>query len=743
MTLFEQIDLQGAHKAPHQGELAWRYPLRPLSVKSIFPVEARGYESADNGQGQREYRELWEAFTKALDNIPASHRSNWPLWLDHLDSAWACFTQAIPSATAFGVRPEVSLYDHSRAVAALAVALWRYHHDRRDDSHKVCSRLSDRARPDWDEHKLLLIQGDFFGIQEFLFASGGETQKRAARLLRGRSFYVSLLTECAALAILDALALPPTNQVINAAGKFLIVAPNTLEVRRALDAVRRRFDDWFLEHAWGQTGIGLVWTEASCNDFLDTGAEQGRSRFGQLMDRLFEALADAKARRLDLCGETPPQPVFKNFLECFDSDMGVCSVDGRSPATTWLDDGKVAVSALAADQIAIGKWLAHKNRVLITRESLGGESLRVPVFGYHVLFASDGEGNGGFGSEARDGRLQRAWDFSLPQSRDMPLFNGYARRSINGYVPLFGNPNEWEKARYQDVGEPVHGRYHDEPKTFEFIACDDRKVNEDHEWAGIRALTTLKGDVDNLGAIFERGLARPTFAKIAALSRQMNNFFSLWLPWHCREKRPSVYTVFAGGDDFFLIGPWLSSMRLASEMREAFGRYVAGNPQIHFSAGMVMTKPGIPVRQMGELAEQALETAKDRRDPEGRIAKDGVTCFGHTIGWADFEALIINAGEIDAKRKELKLSTGYLYGLQQLADMAEDLRGASPRLESALWRSRFAYRTALMLERQRGLDRVARQCLQEELGGLIAGAIECYGAAWKIALFAHLYQYRN
>ena len=41
-------------------------------------------------------------------------------------------------------------------------------------------------------------------------------------------------------------------------------------------------------------------------------------------------------------------------------------------------------------------------------------------------------------------------------------------RSINGYVPLFGNPNEWEKARYQDVGEPVHGRYHDEPKTFEF-----------------------------------------------------------------------------------------------------------------------------------------------------------------------------------------------------------------------------------------------------------------------------------
>ena len=98
----------------------------------------------------------------------------------------------------------------------------------------VRERLRDYHRPDWDEEKLLLIQGDFFGIQEFIFATGGETQRRAAKLLRGRSFYVSLLTECAALAILDRLALPPTSQVINAAGKFLIVAPNTDATRAAL-----------------------------------------------------------------------------------------------------------------------------------------------------------------------------------------------------------------------------------------------------------------------------------------------------------------------------------------------------------------------------------------------------------------------------------------------------------------------------------------------------------------------------
>ncbi|RMD59442.1 type III-A CRISPR-associated protein Cas10/Csm1 [Candidatus Parcubacteria bacterium] len=736
LTLFEQIDLQKGQKAPQRGELAWRYPLLPLSPKSIFPVEAGRYEPADNEQGQQEYRQLWDAFIESLDKIPDEHRKYWHLWLDHFDSAWGCYTHAIPSATAFGTRPEVSLYDHSRAVAALAVALWRYHHDQQDDPETVRQRLADFRRPDWDDRKFLLIQGDFFGIQEFLFASGGETQKRAARLLRGRSFYVSLLTECAALAILDALALPSTSQVINAAGKFLIVAPNTTGTREALESIRQRFDTWFLEHSWGQAGIGLAWTPASCNDFLDDETNGGRSRFGKLMDRLFQALADAKARRFDLCGNTPPAPVFDDFLDRFRNDLGVCAIDGRSPATMRLD-GAVPVSALAADQIAIGKYLAHRHLILISREPMEKDGLQVPIFGFRVAFARADS------MQTPDVDLLRAWDFSLPDTVDAPLFNGLARRNINGYVPLFGDPEEWDKDRYKGLDEAAEERHPDEPKTFEYIARDDRILDERGKWIGVEGLSTLKGDVDNLGAIFERGLARPTFAKMAALSRQMNNFFAVWLPCKCRQCYPSTYTVFAGGDDFFLIGPWLSTMRLANEMRLEFERYVAGNPQIHFSAGLSMTKPGIPIRYLGDLAEQALEHSKERRDEHGRIIKDGVTCFGYTVGWEDFGALIENAAQLDAKRKELDLSTGYLYGLQQLAEDAGNLRSDRPRLESALWRSRFAYRTARMLERQRGLDREARRRLQEELGTLLVGAMERYGAAWKIALFTHLYQHRN
>jgi CRISPR-associated protein Csm1 len=60
-----------------------------------------------------------------------------------------------------------------------------------------------RERTDYAERKFLLVQGDFFGIQNFLFAAGAETRKQAAKLLRGRSFQVSLFTEMAALRLLD------------------------------------------------------------------------------------------------------------------------------------------------------------------------------------------------------------------------------------------------------------------------------------------------------------------------------------------------------------------------------------------------------------------------------------------------------------------------------------------------------------------------------------------------------------
>ncbi len=734
LTLFEQIRLDRPDPQAH----SWRYPLAPLSPKSIFPVKAAGYEPNDKIVAQKEYHALWEGFIAGLQRIPESHQAQLPLWLDHFDSLWACFTHAIPSATAFGVRPEVSLYDHTKAVAALAVALWRYHQERGDDPEAVSQRMQNRA--DWDEKKFLLIQGDLQGIQDFIFASGGETQKNAAKLLRGRSFYVSMLTECAALRLLDELGLPSTSQITNAAGKFLLVAPNTPATLAAVDQVRAELDEWFLAHTFGQSGLGIATLSACCNDFLP--GPQGKRRFSDLMKRLFAALEAAKLRRFDLCGAQPPAPVFEGFLDRF--TLGEeCQIDGRSPAEVTLDNG-LKISTLAADQIEVGRHLAKYDRILITRRSLNHHSLRLPVFGYSIQFTGDEEDSGKFGPEARLGNLRRAWDFSLPAgAEDESVWHGYARRFINAYVPRWeALPNDWELGKYRgrDLEEDPPERL--APKTFNHLACEDRTLDGQGRPVGISALMSLKGDVDNLGQIFQGGLTEMTFAKMAGLSRQMNAFFTLYLPWLCQSRYRNCYTVFAGGDDFFLIGPWRSQMALARELRARFGQYTAENPELHFSAALSLTKPGLPVRSLAELAEETLEKAKGHNPEAVKPApKDSVGCFGETVAWRKFDALERCRADLERQTQDLKLSTGYLYDLLRLTDMAEKVE-ANPI--NAIWRSRFAYQTRRFLERQKRLDEAERRRRQQELAQVIAEqGIEAFKGAYRIALFSYLYQNRD
>jgi CRISPR-associated protein Csm1 len=758
-TLLEQIRLDPANGSkPDKPLPVWRYRLDPLSPHAIFPVKAEDYEPNTDEAGQQEYRDLWASFLEGLSRIPASHRRSLPLWLDHFESCWLTFTHSIPSATAFGVKPEVSLYDHAKAVAALAVALWRWHSDRNDTGVQAREQLRlmwDKDRKEtpeaeqvWNEPKFLLVQGDFWGIQDFIFATGGETQRQAAKLLRGRSFYVSLLTECAALKVLEALDLPSTSQVTNAAGKFLVVAPNAPGVVQKLQAVQREINEWFLDRTFGQTGIGLAWLEAAAADFRK--GEQGRSPFRDLMRRLFEQLDTAKLQRFGLCHAGPAPAVFTGYLDRF--DKGVCEIDGRSPANERLDDQRaVWVSELAADQIQTGKSLTGFERLLITRNPLNHHTLRIPLFGYWVNFTADEDITGRFGREAESGNLVRAWDFSLPISADQALWNGYARRYINAYVARFQATDVQNQDRYvglKNVDPPAL----DEVKTLNHLALDDRERHPKDftRWIGVEALMTLKGDVDNLGLIFQKGLEEPTFAKMAALSREMNAFFAIWLPWCCRSEFPSTYTVFAGGDDFFLIGPWRSMIRLATRMREAFHDYAAHNLDLHFSAGLSMTKPGLPIRELASLAEEALDGAKayEQKASSGRtVRKNAVTCLGVAVSWDGFEDLLAREKQLTALTREHGLTRGYLYELLRLTEMAGQVE---KRQENAIWHSRFAYQTRRLVETKirRGASRAEierqRRERQEALADEIVGnGIGKHGAAYKIALSIHLYQQRD
>lgn len=754
LTLFEQMRLKPGSQAVDEKSLRWRYPLRTLAPASLFPAPASKCEGRNREAAQQEYARLWQWFLAGLEVIPPSHRQQLPLWFDHFDSLWQAATQAIPAATAFNVKPEVSLYDHSRTTAALAAALWRWHEAAGQTDAAAAVRL--RERSDYQEPKLLLIQGDFFGIQDFIFASGGETRKQAAKLLRGRSFQVSLFTEVAALRILDALGLPATSQVINAAGKFLIVAPHTAEVIATLGGLRAEFDAWFLQHTFGLAGMGLAWQSASCDDFLvRTGKSEraAESGFAALRTRLVEQLDRAKHARFDLCRSGA------HVFGAADYAHGPCAYNGRLPADRAAQGDDRPSCALSRDQIAIGRALVDRfERLLIVRQAEADllrngqrlQPLELPLFGYRLAFTAHEEASGRFGDLAASDLLRRCFDFSLPGADDAdgtrPLWNGYARRFISGYVPRASGGEQRQSGRYVSVAPddfPGAG----ELAPFDLLASEDRRPDESGSgWLGVAALGVLKGDIDNLGELFRVGLLQPTFAKHAALSRQVNSFFAIYLPWLLARDFPNVYTVFAGGDDFFLIGSWRSVQKLAWRMRSDFHRYVAENADLHFSAGIATQKPGAPVHVLAELAEEALEQAKKHIEPGGGSelpTKNAVTCFGQTVSWMQWLHLETAFDRLGALRAEVDLSTGYVYGLLQFVDLRQREAAGDP--EAAMWRSRFKYRTRrFVVDRIRGLDEATRQRRFIELATDIgAKGIDQLGASYRIVLFNHLYQFRD
>ncbi|SDX05974.1 CRISPR-associated protein Cas10/Csm1, subtype III-A/MTUBE [Nitrosomonas eutropha] len=711
MSLFEQIRTNPQAPA---GQFAYAYPLRALGPEAIFPDKRAAVEPDGDKSAQAEYAVLWEQFMQALTFIPQSHRSNWPLWLDHFDSAWLAYTQAIPSATNRGVVPDVSLYDHSKAVAALATALWRWHEETGNTGADALAKLSNPERPDWDEQKLLLIQGDFFGIQNFIFAQGAQTQKYAHKLLRGRSFQVALLAEMATLKLLETLQLPSTSQIINAAGKFLIVAPNTPAAREAVETCRHSFDQWCLQHTYGEIGVGIAATPASCNDLIS-------KRFKALTQRLFAELDMAKHRRFDLCGDTAAVRTV-SFAD------GPCGYHGRYPADRAAEGEKPASCALSRDQIAIGEALTKHARLLVLNTA---DSFKKPLdldyFGYRLIFVNEADASGHYGKLAEQGELVRAWDFDLPD-KNGTCFHGYARRFVNSYVPIWDENEKKDDPAYkrlsqEDLGDTSPGKL----KTLHSIAAGSN--NE-------IALVTLKGDIDNLGALFQSGLAEPTFARWASLSRQVNAFFALWLPWYCahgeNRRFRNTYTVFAGGDDFFLIGPWESTLELAGAMRKAFARYIVRD-DITFSLGAVMTQPKIPARQLAVAAESGLNAAKQHD------GKNAVSLWGVTVGWAEWRTLMKERR--DALERLISeaggLSTGFIYNLLLLSDQAErdDPKRDDRRPEDALWRSRLAYRCARLPKNQQ----MVGKALAHECGE----ALKQYRGAYRLPVSVLLYRQRQ
>lgn len=737
LPLFEKLKPTDSEKQANPIKQQYVYPLKELTPDSIFPQKKDKGVQSGNEKALEEYKKLFDEFIFSLEQL--LHRNDSiELWFEHFDSLMLIYTSSIPAARAGKVVPDVSLYDHSRVTAALATALYVYHRD--------TGSMEIDAIKDYSTEKFLLIGGDFYGIQDFISSDSGATGRHRAKILRGRSFSVSLFSELAADLICREIGIPFSSIVLNAAGKFMIIAPNTPAAKEAIARAEKRINDWLIKSFFGENSMGITQLAAKPDDFV-------RGRFADISDKLNEKMAERKLRKIDL---DRFGGVVEGYLDSFRNDLNppLCPYCGKRPSsegTKDRDDGGYCCR-ICHDHIFLGENLVKNERIAITTADADLKSktnrLLEPIFGLYQLMFQDDDSK--LTQLARSGQLLKYWDIAIDSQSG--ISRKVTAKFINGYVPVYEEDDLNDerllagKKSERKKEERIDQLQLKTPKTFEHIA--NKAMNQaDVGYRGIEALGILKADVDQLGLLMTCGLAKEeiTLSRIATMSRQLNFFFCLYLPHLLKtsDRFRDVYTVFAGGDDLFLIGPWNRMIELVELLHDRFEAYTCSNPELHFSAGISLQKPHAPIDKMSDTAEKALKMSKDN-------GRDSVTIFAETIKWNEFFALQEIKKQLNEWQKGSMVNSAMIYRLNDFIDMAgqeKSLLASFPGgihmedMECLKWRALFCYSAERNIGRTIKGDENEKKRMKMEFSQA-AHWLEKHGSSLRIALWDVIYNNR-
>ncbi|MCC7284441.1 MAG: type III-A CRISPR-associated protein Cas10/Csm1, partial [Acetobacteraceae bacterium] len=562
------------------------HPADILSADAIIP---RPPAPADQ---PRRMGAVWDAWCKAWQAI-AQHALS-PARFEHaLLSLSERLLWAVPSSTVD--QPDISLHDHARAVAGIAAALAAWH---RAGAAWDVPAVKDRAVP-----KFRLVVLDLSGIQHALFRLAD--QGGAARILRARSFLMAETVSAGLLTLLGKLELPASSVLLNAGGKAELLVPALPDLDARLEAFRTELDEWMVR-SW-QGDLALI-VAAGAPFAAKMFANRGEGLPG-VRAELAARLEDAKHRPLSGWGGGNGLFGTGKINAPFGAD-GACVSCGVRPAvvTTAADATRRCLACDAATRL--GQKLPKTDGFALAATETDDEAIDALPPPWHLL------------TWPEPGR-QAELSVQFEDADDDP---GSRVPRPRAHVPRLTEA-DLADPRYAGIGGE-----HDAGglKSFAHIAADALEPRPKGDgFQGRQILAVLKADVDRLGLVFTAGLGNDhSPARVAALSRMMDAYFSRRLPWLLRgaPEFASTYTVYAGGDDLLLVLPWRFGLPLALALREDFGRFAGGNPNLSLSAGLAFVHAHHPIARAVEQAEEALGAAKD-------AGRDRVGIFARAFAW--------------------------------------------------------------------------------------------------------------
>ncbi|MGB9762290.1 MAG: type III-A CRISPR-associated protein Cas10/Csm1, partial [Caldimicrobium thiodismutans] len=651
-SIFQNINFSLRHNdSSSKGSEREEYVYLPkpldLSKETLFPKKSKelkniyGANLKESHELKKLYKGLWESFRRDFEVVSSYlNKEEYERALNIVYYLLYRYFWAVPSAIYDPKREtkhysDISIFDHLRLTSAFASAFYTEYNKKIVESgnEKEIRNL-----------KLVFVKGDISGIQNFLY--GITNVKGVAKRLRGRSFFLDVLPELIARALLDEFGYPITNLLFSGGGHFEVVLGYEEEIEgkkieEKLQEFAHRIDKILFNEFYGKLGF-IISFRTKTKEELE-GKDRRFSGYAEVIKEIQEDLDFKKKRKfLAILTENGNlDDYFKDLNKDLEKPKGshvlcescrIAVVEEEKGICDWCDRF-----------MEIGGALPKINYIVFSKEKPKEEkSKEIP--GFYI------EGIGGC--------------YFLKDLSDKNKFKNLK----DCYIYKINNTDfvkEDGVLGFRFYAKVVPRKLNGEPKTFEELA-DEAK--------GYKRIAFLRADVDNLGLIFRKGLGEDySISRVATLSRMLDLFFSGYLNTFLEEEvireeegkkegggsfKDKVYILYAGGDDLFLIGPWDVIVDAIIYLRERFKEYTCENKLFDLSCGVFIERGSYPIRLAGHFAGE--------EEKEAKKEKPAIKVLNEILKWEPFKDVKKDCDEMVSFVEERKIGRTLFYRFYQL-----------------------------------------------------------------------------
>ncbi len=502
------------------------------------------------------------------------------------------YTTFIPSAS-YKSKPTISLYDHLKTTAAIVLSL-------------------ERSK----NKKVSIIFGDLSGIQKFIFYKF-KKYDRPARLIRGRSALLQIITEIIIDYIKEKFDLYEFNIIQRKGGNFAILCQNLEEGE--IISIEKEINKELIELFGGILKISLTLNK-------DINTTEIMENFGDLMEKIREKNNIRKSQ------------MFKEYIEEINeviedinkkdiNEQDLCPVCGLRKKEEGSE-----VCHICKEIEEIGNK--------ITKDS---EEER-------IIYISKNSKGKGINLLNRSILLTKEEDLKIVfLDSNTKYENLINKKDLGFFIPLFINtyrPRTLNK----------------EKDDFEIIAEKNDK----------KRLAIIKTDIDNLGDLFRNKKDKEEYKKIristySFVSRLINLFYALNIPHLLYNKyKEEAYMVISGGDDLTLVVNAEKTLEIINEINKEFNEFFNKNKEeknITFSSGVHVFYYKKPIHRAIMIAEENLSRAKKEENKKS-------ICFDKeselVIKNEEIEGLINFKKELKDLTNKNKITENTIFRLNEL-----------------------------------------------------------------------------